>query len=436
MSKWFENKRVLYDSFIHLMFLISFFLRGNPIYSDVPKEALEGSSHAIWDDRFDTSLSRVDVDVGSSIPILSDATLAHIKQSIKTYRGIVDKGGWPLLSITLPLRLGDSGDSVKKLRERLIISGDLSLMEVPSSVFDSYVKSAVEHFQTRHGLPPDGVVEELTLNAMNVSASQRLQQLRINYARIRGDLSKNPDRRYVMVNIPAAYVEAVENGEVVLRSVAIVGKVDRQTPILHSAIRRISFNPYWSVPRSIIKNDIVPIVRKDPMYLTNSNIHLIDNQGKEVRPEDVDWNSPDLPNLIFRQDPGKINAMASAKIEFYSPNNVYMHDTPEPSLFNNTMRFETSGCVRVNNIKDLNVWLLKETPGWSRRKVDKLIESRKNTQIKLSVEVPVHFVYISAWSVKDQVVQFRDDVYGLDGGLHVDSIPLPRVSFKDVSSSH
>jgi murein L,D-transpeptidase YcbB/YkuD len=226
-----------------------------------------------------------------------------------------------------------------------------------------------------------------------------------------GDLGS----RYVMVNIPAAYVEAVENDRVALRTNAVVGRIDRPTHAINSKIYEVILNPYWTAPRSIVEKDIVPLMRKDPTYLTRNNIRLIDGRGQEVAPETVDWHAPKAPNFMFRQDPGKINAMSSTKINFHNPNNEYMHDTPQQGLFNKLMRFESSGCMRIQNVRDLTTWLLRDTPGWSRQEIERVISTRQNNPIKLAQEVPVYIVYVTAWSAKDQVVQFRDDIYERDG---------------------
>ena len=160
-------------------------------------------------------------------------------------------------------------------------------------------------------------------------------------------------------------------------------------------------------------------MRKDPQYLAKNKIRLYDQSGQEVAPESVDWNTDEAVKLMFRQDPGKINAMSSTKINFHNPYAVYMHDTPQKSYFNKLMRFDSSGCVRVQNIRDLDVWLLKNTPGWDRRAIESTIQSGVNTPIQLADPVPLHFVYISAWSTGGGVVQFRDDIYKLDGAAEL-----------------
>jgi len=367
-----------------------------------------------WDDQFDAQSSRSVAETATRHPIASADTIAFVERAIFDYQNLIARGGWPFVPPTKKLRMGVSEPEVRILRQRLIASGDLDRNAGLSNAFDSYVDGAVKKFQARHGLPPDGVLGNYSYQALNVSADVRLGQLETNLVRLRS-MSGFLGDRYVMVNIPAAQIEAVENGSVVLRHTAIVGKIDRQTPILNSKIHEIILNPYWTSPRSIIRKDIVPLMRKDPTYLARNNIRLFDNKGEEVAPETVDWHAEEAPNLMFRQDPGKGNAMSSTKINFHNPHAVYMHDTPQQGVFNKLMRFESSGCVRVQNVRDLNTWLLRDTPGWNRQAIEATIASRENKIIELTTPVPVYFTYFSAWASQDGVVQFRDDVYERDG---------------------
>ena len=372
-----------------------------------------------WDDQFDASAaSRTIASVATHNPVLGPHAPANIQQAIMNYQMIVSNGGWPQVQPAQRLRLGVVDPSVQQLRQRLTISGDLPQGMGMSSSFDSYVDGAVKRFQARHGLPADGVLGEFTLKAMNIPAATRLHQLETNLVRLQS-MSGDLGRRYVMVNIPAAYIEAVENGRVALRNTAIVGSISRQSPTLNSKIYEVILSPYWTAPRSIVQKDIMPLMRKDPTYLARNNIRLFDNKGNEVAPETVDWNAEKAPNLMFRQDPGKINAMSSTKINFHNEHAVYMHDTPQQGLFNKLMRFESSGCVRVQNVRDLTTWLLKETPGWSRQEMERVIATRQNNPIRLAEEVPVYFTYITAWSASDGVVQFRDDIYQRDGATEL-----------------
>lgn len=377
-------------------------------------EVINSPRRGNWDDQFDANVSRAVANVVSNTPVLSPSNIFNVQQAISDYQAIVANGGWPQVNPGVKLKIGVVDPSVQVLRQRLMISGDLPRSAGLSNSFDTYVDGAVKRFQARHGLPEDGVLGEYTLKALNVSADVRLQQLNTNLVRLQ-EKSANLGRRYVMVNIPAAYVEAVEDDRVAIRNTAIVGRISRPSPVLDSKIYEVILNPYWTAPRSIVEKDIVPLMQKDPTYLTRNNIRLIDGKGNEVSPETIDWFAEKAPNLMFRQDPGKINAMSSTKINFHNEHAVYMHDTPTQGLFNKLMRFESSGCVRVQNVRDLVTWLLKDTPGWSRHQIEQVIATRVNTPITLAEEVPVHFVYISAWSAKDRVVQFRDDIYRLDG---------------------
>ncbi|MFN7011006.1 MAG: murein L,D-transpeptidase [Allorhizobium sp.] len=368
-----------------------------------------------WDDQFDAQASRTTVSVVSNTPILSPSNQFNIQQAIADYQAIVSNGGWPQVNPSVKLRLGVVDPSVQQLRQRLMITGDLDRSAGMSNSFDTYVDGAVKRFQARHGLPEDGVLGEFTIKALNVSADTRLMQLNVNLQRLQEMMGKQLEDRYIVVNIPAAYVEAVENGQVALRNTAIVGRESRPSPLVQSKVSDIILNPYWTAPRSIVEKDIVPLMQKDPTYLARNAIRLIDGNGREVAPETIDWFAPKAPNLMFRQDPGKINAMSSTKINFPSPEAVYMHDTPSQGLFNKLMRFESSGCVRVQNVRDLIVWVLKNTPGWNRQEIERVIASRVNTPIKVADDVGVHWVYLTAWSAKDGVVQFRDDIYHKDG---------------------
>lgn len=378
------------------------------------EDIIASPGRGTWDDQFDAQSSRSVAQTATRYPIASADTIAYVERAIFDYQSLVARGGWPYVPATKKLRMGVSEPEVRALRERLIASGDMDRNAGLSNEFDSYVDGAVKKFQARHGLPPDGVLGSFSYQALNVSADVRLGQLETNLVRLRS-MSGFLGDRYVMVNIPAAQIEAVENGSVVLRHTAIVGKIDRQTPILNSKIHEIILNPYWTSPRSIIEKDIVPLMRKDPTYLARNNIRLFDGQGNEVAPETIDWNAEKAPDLMFRQDPGKGNAMSSTKINFHNPHAVYMHDTPQQGVFNQLMRFESSGCVRVQNVRDLNTWLLRDTPGWNRQAMEATIASGENTVISLTEPVPVYFTYFTAWASGDGVVQFRDDVYQRDG---------------------
>jgi murein L,D-transpeptidase YcbB/YkuD len=375
---------------------------------------LQSPRRGQWSDEFDSRTSGEQAG-SSTVPVFSEETPGFIEVAMDEYRRIAANGGWPVVPATEKLEIGVTSPAVSELRKRLIISGDLARDAGVSQVYDSWVEGAVRRFQARHGLPPDGVLGRYSFAAMNVPATTRLGQLETNLVRLRS-MSGFLGDRYVMVNIPAASIEVVEFGRVVQRHTAVVGKIDRQTPILNSKIHEVILNPYWTAPKSIIQKDIIPLMQKDPTYLSSNNIRIINEAtGEEVAPEAINWNSDEAVNYMLRQDPGKINAMASTKINFHNPHAVYMHDTPQQSLFGQIERFHSSGCVRVQNVRDLVIWLLRDTPGWSRQEIERVIASGSNTPIAIADPVPLYFTYITAWSVQPGVVEFRDDIYHRDG---------------------
>ncbi len=388
---------------------------GGRAFAQNPIDALlQSPKRGQWSDQFDAR--RGDAKPGvSQVPVFSEQTPGFIEAAMDDYRRIAGSGGWPVVPANEKLQLGSQSPSVTALRRRLIISGDLNADSGESPVFDSWVEAAVRRFQARHGLPSDGVLGKYSYAAMNVPAATRLGQLETNLVRLRS-MSGFLGDRYVMVNIPAAAIEAVEAGKVAQRHTAVVGKIDRQTPILASKIHEVILNPFWTAPKSIIQKDIIPLMQKDPTYLSRNNIRIINEAtGEEIPAESVNWNSEDATKYMLRQDPGKINAMASTKINFHNPHAVYMHDTPQQSLFGQIERFHSSGCVRVQNVRDLVSWLLRDTPGWTRQEIERIIATGSNTPVLLGEPIPVYFTYITAWSVYPGVVDFRDDIYQRDG---------------------
>ena len=378
-------------------------------------QALQFGSGSEWSDGFD-SASVSAADVRTSTPILSKQIVEATQQALAKYNAIVAAGGWPTVPADKPLRIGMTDPAVAVLRQRLSIVGDLPA-EAPtnSPVFNSYVDAAVKRFQARYGIQPDGVVGGSTFDALNLPAVARRYQLSSSLSRLIPIVQRLSTQRYVMVNIPAASVEVVENGVVVQRHTAVVGKVTRPSPIVNSKITEINFHPYWTVPSSIIRRDLIPIMQKDPTYLTTWHIRIYDHKGNEVPPTAIDWTTDDAVNYRFRQDPGDFNSLGIVKINFPSPDGVYMHDTPHKGLFNDDFRFNSSGCVRIQNIRELITWILKNTPGQTPDVVDAELRNPEQVNIRVADPIPLHWTYITAWSTTDGIVNFRNDIYNLDG---------------------
>jgi murein L,D-transpeptidase YcbB/YkuD len=348
-------------------------------------------------------------------PILSPATLAATEGAIQQYQGIVARGGWNAVPAGAELKIGARSKTVQALRQRLVMSGDLDQVAGTGPVFDSFVEAAVKRFQARHGLGETGVVSEQTFAELNIPAEARLRQLETNIVRLRA-FSGNLGERFVTVNIPAAAVETVENGAVYSHHAAGVGKIDRQSPIMQAKATQINFNPFWTVPPSLIKKDLIPKMQADPSYLTEEKIRVFNKEGQEVSPQSINWNSLDATNYKYRQDTGAdINSLGFVRINIPNPYGVYMHDTPSKGIFGDDFRFVSSGCVRVQDVRDYVAWLLKDTPGWSRDQIDEVIRSGQRQDVTLTTPVNVYWVYVTAWATPDGIVQFRPDIYQRDG---------------------
>ncbi len=382
---------------------------------DGPLAALRDyKRQAEWSDRFDASLPELRA-VNSSHPTLSPEALGRMQIAIGNHGRIAAAGGWPIVSSPrVALQLGARDPNVPVLRQRLAVSGDLTQVSGSSDVYDSYVAAAVRRFQLRHGLSANGILDAPTLIAMNVPVHVRLRQLETNLVRI-SERAVGLGERYVLVNIPAAEIEAVESGRVRSRHTAVVGKVDRPSPILTSQVHEINFNPYWTVPVSIVRRDLIPKMQDNPSYLADQKIRIYrwGDESREYDVREIDWNTDEATQYMFRQDPGELNSLGTVKINFHNAHQVYLHDTPQKSLFGEGARFHSSGCVRVQNVRELITWLVAPN-GWDRGQVDAVIRSGQRRDVPLEVKTPILFAYITAWVNADGVVHFRDDIYNQD----------------------
>jgi len=378
-----------------------------------PATVAMAQSQAEWSQNYE-AVSRTRVQ-RTSTPMLSQESLAATEQMIEYYRNIAARGGWQPVQGVQGLRVGSNSPAVIALRQRLIITGDLDPAAGESPIYDSYVEAGVRRFQARHGISSTGTMTAPTVAAMNVPVDIRIRQLEINVARLRSLVASGLPRRYVVANIPAALVETVEDGVVHTRHAAGVGKSDRQSPLLNTKVVEVNFNPYWTVPASIIKKDLIPKMQKEPNYLTDNKIRIFSGD-REILPSQVNWFSDEATRYRFRQDPGgELNSMGFVRINIPNQHGVYMHDTPSKGIFGDDFRFVSSGCIRVQNVRDYIEWLLKDTPGWTREQIDATFKSGERIDARLAQPVPIHWIYMTAWATPDGLVQFRDDIYNKDG---------------------
>ena len=364
-------------------------------------------------------------------PLLSPSNIEPLKAAIKRYTDIVARGGWPTVP-PLQMEVNTNNAAVTILRQRLAVEGDLEAQ--PSSFwgptyFDQELADALKHFQDRYGLNPTGDLMDVdrlkngtrTVMALNVAAEARLAQLKANLTRMQSQVIAKG--RYVLVNIPGEQIEAVENNQVVLRLNGVVGKPERPSPLLSSNIEEIKFNPIWTLPPTVVKEDLIPKGRslhdKGVDVLAKFGIDAYDGNGKKLDTSTINWSSESTASLRFSQQPGKDNPLGFAKLDFASPESVYMHDTPSSKLFDKSYRAASSGCIRVDHMDRLTAWLLKETDGWSASRVLDMKGSGVSQIVRLKRAVPLHWVYITAWATQDGVVHFRRDLYGKDQAFGV-----------------
>lgn len=346
-------------------------------------------------------------------PSYGPNTYDRTLEALVAHEDIAMRGGWPkVASGVTALKPDSQGPDVAALKQRLMLSGDLPPDALPGDIYDAVVVAAVKRFQLRHGLSDLGTVGRLTLKALNTPVEVRLNQLTATLERLKGNGFSFAER-YVVVNIPGASVEAVEGGIVQRRHKAIVGRADRPSPVLQASITSVNLNPYWTAPTSIVKADIIPHMRKDPTFLAKSHMRLLGAENREIDPATVNWATLTSPYFTVRQDPGPDNSLGQLKIDMPNSEAVYLHDTPKKSLFRNDVRFNSSGCARVEGVRDLAAWLLEGTE-WTLPALEAEIAKGERKNITLKKPVPVAWVYLTGWQGADGQVQFREDIYGLD----------------------
>lgn len=347
-------------------------------------------------------------------------TYQHLFKALRRYKDIQRRGGWPVIGPGPILRQGDAGSRVNALRHRLIMTGDLHATSTDPGVFDPALKTAVIHFQKRHGMSPDGLVGRQTLSELNITVAERITQLLINMERSRW-LPDHLGDRYLMVNIPAFELDVIESGRRVATMKAIVGRRNRQTPVFSGRMTFMELNPFWNIPRRIASRDILPKARNNPSYLTQSGIRILDGwdpSASEIDPLGIEWETLSLNRFPYRlrQDPSSRNALGQVKFIFPNSYSVFIHDTAQKSLFGRQERHLSSGCIRVEKPLRLAQHLLADQ-GWNGDRLTAAIARGQRRVVLLDTPVPVHLVYFTAWVDDDGSVNFRKDIYGRDAQL-------------------
>ncbi len=341
---------------------------------------------------------------------------------LSEYRVLDALGGWPAVSSAEVLKPGVQGEAIFQLRKRLMVTGELASRKGESDVYDGDLEEAVKEFQLRHGLQADAVIGKNTFEALNVPVKIRIKQIVINMERYRWLDAILPDERLVAVNIAGFTALAGQQRQIDLSMAAIVGTVYHQTPVFSDMIKYVELNPFWTVPPSIARNEMLPKLKKDSSYLKKQKMRLFlgwDSESSEIDSTSINWKSmtpKGMNRYRIRQDPGPLNALGTLKIMFPNSHNVYLHDTPSHNLFQRDARDLSHGCIRLSRPVEMASWVLGgEKNGWSVDAINEVIASGKRKVVVLEQPVPVHILYRTAVvDNEDNSIRFYSDVYGRD----------------------
>jgi len=349
---------------------------------------------------------------------------ARLRDTLASYRRFAENGGWPTVPPGRKLRQGERSERIPVLRQRLAVEGFLT--EAGSddqTLFDDELEQALKEFQAQNGLETDGILGPQTMQALNISADQRVRQIVVNMERCRW-LPQVLGNRYILVNIANFNLDVVEQEMPVLNMRVVAGKPYRRTPVFSDKITYLVINPYWGVPDSIAKKDILPKIKDDPNFLMDQKIRLFEGWGgsaREIDPNTIDWNTVTTANFTYRlqQDPGPQNALGRIKFMFPNQFDVYLHDTPSKELFAKSRRDFSSGCIRIEKPIELAEYLLRDHPDWSPEKIRSTLTGNDLSvqTVKLLEPVNIHILYWTVWIGKDDCIHFSPDIYGRDTAL-------------------
>ncbi|MBT2145723.1 L,D-transpeptidase family protein [Rhodanobacter sp. LX-100] len=347
----------------------------------------------------------------------------QLRTALAKLREVAAQGGWPLLADGPTLRPGSHDPRVPVLRQRLQLVGH-AVGDGADDLYDPALEAALKLFQREQYLAAGGHLGKATLAALNVPVAARIEQLRANLERARW-LMHQLQGEFVVVDIAGYQVAYYKDGKPVWRSRVQVGKPYRSTPVFKSKITYLTLNPTWTVPPTILKNDILPKVRKNPGYLAANRIRVLDGQGRELSPASVNWANP--RGIVLRQDAGPGNSLGRLVIRFPNDYAVYLHDTPHQELFANEQRANSSGCIRVERPRELAELLLDDPARWNRTGIDRTIDTLKTQTVMLRKPVPLLLAYWTVDLREDGRVGFRPDIYQRDPPL-LAALGRPRVS--------
>jgi murein L,D-transpeptidase YcbB/YkuD len=343
----------------------------------------------------------------------------RLQGELQRHRAVAPANGWPRVPDGPTIRADAEDPRLATLARRLAASGDLSgdSTSVSTSEYNETLQDAVRRFQERHGLEADGLVGRATLRALNVPIEQRIDQIRVNLERARR-LSDNRSDDLILVNIAAFKAYVIRGGKIVWTTKVIVGEKEDETPEFRSTLKHVVFNPTWTVPHSIARDEMLPKIKEDPDYFDKGKYQLFDRDGNEVDPANVEWGAISIGSFPFTlvQQPGPANQLGQIKFMLPNEYSVCMHDTPAKALFAKTARAFSHGCIRVDEPLGFAEVLLG-SEGWTREQIDSQVASEETRTVDLAEPLPVLVLYWTAEVDDLGVIHFYDDIYERDATL-------------------
>jgi murein L,D-transpeptidase YcbB/YkuD len=340
-----------------------------------------------------------------------------LQAGLAQHRAIAARGGWPAVAPGPALKPGMRDARVAALRQRLAASGDLraDAAAEPDS-FDAALEEAVKRFQSRHGLAVDGAAGRRTIEAANVEVARRIEQIRVNLERARW-VAQDLKGDFLVVDIAGFEAALYLGGEPVWRSRVVVGRPYRRTPVFRATMKYLVLNPTWTVPPTILREDVLPRAAKDPGYLAKNGMQVVDDRGRPVDAARIDWSRHPAQPFPYHivQHPGDDNSLGRIKFMFPNPYTVYLHDTPAKALFERAERAFSSGCIRIEGPVELAVLLLADAERWSADRVREGIATGETRTVLVKREVPVLLLYFTAAPNDATGIAFRTDLYSRDG---------------------
>ncbi|QKX16205.1 murein L,D-transpeptidase [Microbulbifer sp. YPW1] len=352
--------------------------------------------------------------IEENTPFGSDAQA--LREQLARYRNMAASGRWRPLPAGPAMTIGAKHNNVVYLRNMLAVYGDYyGYGDMNSKKFDQSLHQAVVRFQIRHGLKPDGIVGKQTRERLNISPTARAHIIEANIRR-REKLPANLGDRFIQVNVPGYRLNYVEHDRIKLSMNVVVGKKIHQTPEINTRVARVVFNPTWTVPRSILVNEILPKARANPHGMENMGYRVVNGSGEYLPLSSQNLKRAAAGGFLMRQKGGEQNILGRIKFEIPNSDDIYLHDTRAKSLFGLTDRDYSHGCVRLAKPRQLAEVLLRDEPGdWSRYRIEQLTTGDETTEVRMSKNVKVYLTYWTAWVDGEGRMHFRPDIYGKDG---------------------